>query len=281
MCLGGTTELPFLQQRGQQHKDQMGSKFSTLATTSEAYAEPASRQDVATPMFFALFAWCSDFLSQFSVVCCDSTAVFVPVHAFFLRPSSSFLSSIQRSILASHVHAGATKSAESHRSQSSFRSSLLQCAGHFVGTWNFRLVGDRAHSTLRETDLPTHSGMESRRQPSSYPWVLLGVGSSWGCRSSAQKREPPFAGFTRSHRRVASRVEGPEQADDPREHVKCHLHLTSFHKSPTNGSPASQHQSFASLAGCEACKVRRVHSSFRTPPSFALHSRIFSPPKNS
>ena len=38
--------------------------------------------------------------------------------------------------------------------------------------------------------------------------IVVSLGFAWGCCRSAQKREPPFAGFTRSHHLVASRVEG-------------------------------------------------------------------------
>ena len=34
------------------------------------------------------------------------------------------------------------------------------------------------------------------------------------------------------------------------EHEQCHLHMISFHESPTSLRPASQHESFASPAGC-------------------------------
>ena len=70
--------------------------------------------------------------ASYSRICSESTAVFVPVHVLCFRPRSSFLDSIQRPILGSHVYAGArlTKLTEKHCSQSSFRSGSLHCTGH-------------------------------------------------------------------------------------------------------------------------------------------------------
>ena len=50
---------------------------------------PQSQHDFQN-LFFACFASFSDFQRKFSVVCCELSAVFVPVRAFCLLPSTSF-----------------------------------------------------------------------------------------------------------------------------------------------------------------------------------------------